>query len=73
VHTGQRERKVKRERERGKERGRGRDKERERERERERKREGELHASGKCGRALSVPLSVSQSACVIIIYTTRKD
>ncbi len=35
---------------------------------RERKREGELHASGKCGRALSILYSVSQSACVIIIF-----
>ena len=43
--------------------------EREREREKEGGREGEMHAraSRKCGRALSVPHSVSQSACVIII------
>ncbi len=32
-----------------------------------RKRERELHASKKCGHVISVPHSLSQSACVIII------
>jgi hypothetical protein len=40
------------------------EKERERDKEKEGEREGE---SRKCGRALSIPHSVSQSACVIII------
>ncbi len=55
-----------RERERRRERG---EREKERERERERERELHAHASRKCGHAesLSIPHSVSQSACVIII------
>ncbi len=65
----------KREGERGREKEGGRKMERERERKKEggrereggRKRERELDASRKCGRALSVPYSVSLSACVIII------
>jgi hypothetical protein len=57
---------VGRERERRRERG---EREKERERERERERELHAHASRKCGHAesLSIPHSVSQSACVIII------
>ncbi len=57
LFTGQRERK--------RERGRG-----ERERERGRKRERELHAcaSWKCGRALSIPHSVSQSVSMCDCY-----
>jgi hypothetical protein len=76
--VGKRERGREREREKkgGKERNRERERERERERdggkegERVRKKERELHArtSRKCGHAesLSVPQSVSQSACVIM-------
>ncbi len=77
----ERERERKRERERERERGREikREGEIEIDKDRVRKREREFHAcfliqsvaraSRKCGRALSVPYSVSQSACMIIILT----
>jgi hypothetical protein len=65
----ERELERKKERERERERKKERERERKKERERERERERELHArtSGKCGHALSIPHSASQSACIIII------